>query len=72
MATLRGELKCFTCARYLGDFESHPDEHGRSDIHLLKPKVGELSQHAVATADGLRCSRCGGRAVFEYLERAAA
>jgi hypothetical protein len=40
--TLRGELRCFSCARYLGDFESHTDQHGRGDIHLIKPKFGEL------------------------------
>ena len=72
MATLRGELRCLACARYLGDFESHPERHGRSDIHLLKPEVGALPAHAVETARGLRCSRCDGRVVTEVLERLAA
>ena len=72
MTTLRGELKCFSCARYLGDFESHPDSHGEGDVHLLRPEVGQLAQFAVETEDGLKCSRCGGRAVYEYLERIAA
>ena len=71
MTTLRGELKCFSCARYLGDFESHPDRHGRDDIHVLKRVEGALAQEAIETPDGLRCSRCGGRVVSEYLERAA-
>ena len=71
MTTLRGELKCFSCARYLGDFESHPDRHGRDAIHLLKPPEGMLAQVAIETKSGLRCSRCGGRVVTEYLERAA-
>lgn len=71
MTTLRGELKCFSCARYLGDFESHPDRHGRDDIHVLKPAEGMLAQVAIETDSGLRCSRCGGRVVTEYLERAA-
>ena len=71
MTTLRGELKCFSCARYLGDFESHPDAHGRGDVHMLARAEGPLAQHAVQTDAGLRCSRCGGRVVMDYLERAA-
>jgi hypothetical protein len=71
MTTLRGELKCFSCARYLGEFEAHPDDHGRRDVHLLKPEEGELRDRPVETDEGLRCSRCGGRVVLEYLERAA-
>ncbi len=71
MTTLRGELKCFSCARYLGDFESHPDQHGPGDIHVVKPAEGMLREIAIETDAGLRCSRCGGRVVTEYLERAA-
>ena len=70
--TIRGEMRCFACSRYLGDFESHPDAHGSADVHLLPPEVGELPQHAVAGVEGLTCSRCGGRVVFEHLERVAA
>lgn len=70
--TLRGELRCFSCARYLGDFESHPEEHGRGDIHLIKPEFGELPATPVPSDQGgLRCSICGGRAVAEYVDRAA-
>ena len=73
MATLRGELRCLACARYLGDFESHPERHGRGDIHLLKLEAGgSLPEHPVETAQGLRCSRCGGRVVTEVHERMAA
>ena len=72
MLTIRGELHCFACARYLGDFESHPDEHGRADLHLLQPEFGQLPQSAIAGDDGLRCSRCGGRVVLEQMERVAA
>lgn len=72
MKTIRGELRCFSCSRYLGDFESHPEVHGRSDIHFLRPQVGTLLQQAVKTEQGLRCSRCGGRAVIEHAERVAA
>jgi hypothetical protein len=69
---LRGELRCFACARYLGEFESHPEAHGDGDMHLVQPEVGELAQHAIKTGAGLRCSRCGGRAVAYDVERVAA
>lgn len=69
---LRGELRCFACARYLGDFESHPDRHGSDDIHLILPEGGALAQHAMQTEDGLRCSRCGGRAILDYVDVVAA
>ncbi len=72
MTTIRGELRCFACSRYLGDFESHPDQHGRSDIHVLTPQAGELPQRAVPGDGGLRCSHCGGRVMLEDLERIAA
>ena len=72
MTVLRGELHCFACARYLGEFESHPEAHGPGDLHLLPPKEGALAQHPIATERGLRCSRCGGRVVSELLERIAA
>jgi hypothetical protein len=71
MADLRGELRCFACSRYLGDFESHPAEHGPKDLHLLKRDYA-IESHAVATPAGLRCSRCGGRVVAAYVELAAA
>lgn len=72
MWTIRGELRCIACSRYLGDFESHPERHGKGDLHLVQPQAGALPQHAVATEEGLRCSRCGGRVVTETLERIAA
>lgn len=72
MTTLRGELRCFSCSRYLGDFESHPERHGKGDVHILKPESGRRSFEAVATEQGLRCSVCGGRVVFDQLERIAA
>jgi hypothetical protein len=70
--TIRGELRCLACSRYLGDFESHPERHGKGDLHLVRPFAGELPQHAVETQGGLRCSRCGGRVMTETLERIAA
>jgi hypothetical protein len=43
-------------------------------VRLLEPEDGALAQHAVRTPDGLRCSRCGGRAILDYVDivRAAA
>jgi hypothetical protein len=70
--TIRGELRCLACARYLGDFESHPERHGRADIHMVPPQDGPLPAHAERTEAGLRCSRCGGRVVTEIMERIAA
>lgn len=70
--TLRGELRCMACSRYLGDFEAHPDRHGKDDLHVLRPAVGELPAHAVESERGLRCSRCGGRVLTELTERIAA
>ncbi len=72
LLTYRGELRCFSCARYLGEFESHPLAHGPRDIHLLTPQAGPLPQRAVQTESGLRCSVCSGRAIAEYIDREAA
>jgi DNA-directed RNA polymerase subunit RPC12/RpoP len=66
---LRGELRCFSCARYLGDFESHPETHGKGDVHVLLPEGGQPAAHAVETAQGLRCSRCGGRVVLDDVQK---
>jgi len=70
--TLRGELHCFSCSRYLGEFESHPQAHGPRDVHFIEPPEGPLPFHAVQTDRGLRCSACNGRAVAEYIDRVAA
>jgi DNA-directed RNA polymerase subunit RPC12/RpoP len=70
--TLRGELRCFACSRYLGEFESHPDAHGVSDFHLRRPEVVSLPHTAIETERGLRCSHCGGRVVAEHIDRIAA
>ncbi len=72
MKTLRGELRCFACSRYLGDFESHPEAHGVGDFHLRPPKVVALPHKALETESGLRCSHCGGRVVAENVDRVAA
>jgi len=72
MLTYQGELRCFSCSRYLGEFESHPQEHGPKDVHLLPPSEGALPHHAIQTDHGLRCSACNGRAVAEYVDSLAA
>ena len=73
MSEIRGELRCFNCARYLGEFESHPDEHGAADIHFIEPEFGQLSARAIRGEDGrLQCSRCGGRVLTEWMDRVAA
>lgn len=73
MTALRGELRCFTCARYLGEFESHPEEHGRADIHLIEPEFGELAARPVPGPNGgLSCSHCGGRVLTEWVDKVAA
>jgi hypothetical protein len=70
--TYRGELRCFTCGRYLGDFESHPEAHGKQDLHLVAPAAGAARGAVVETDRGLRCSVCNGRVVTDAVERIAA
>jgi len=72
LLTLRGELRCFACSRYLGEFESHPRDHGPRDIHMIEPAVGTLPHRAIATDRGLRCSACNGRVVVDYVDNVAA
>jgi len=72
MVVVRGELQCFACGRFLGDFESHPREHGADDLHLIPAETGTRPFYPVQTERGLACSHCGGRAVAQYLDRAAA
>ncbi len=72
MWTLRGELRCLACGRYLGDFESHPERHGKDDLHVFEPEFGALPYRAIKTNRGWQCSRCGGRVLTELQERVAA
>jgi hypothetical protein len=72
MKTLRGELRCFSCSRYLGDFESHPDAPGADDFHLRGSEVVALSHRPLETDDGLRCSHCDGSVVTEHIDRITA
>ncbi len=68
MTMLRGELRCFACSRYLGDFES-PDGSRPQDLRLCRPDAAPMLKLAVLTERGLRCSHCGGRAVAEKVDR---
>lgn len=70
--TYRGELRCLSCGRYLGDFESHPEAHGAGDLHLVPAPAGAARAAAIRTDRGLRCSACNGRVVTEAVERIAA
>ena len=68
MTMLRGELRCFACSRYLGDFESRGGSRPR-DLRLCPPDAAPLPHSAVLTERGLRCSHCGGRAIAENVDR---
>jgi hypothetical protein len=70
--TYRGELRCFACGRYLGEFESHPALHGAKDLHLLPSEAGPQAHRPLLTKQGLRCSACNGRVVAEQVDRIAA
>ncbi len=70
--TYRGELRCFACGRYLGEFESHPEAHGRDDLHLLTPEGGQAVAQPLRTERGLRCPACQGRVVASEVDRVAA
>lgn len=70
--TYRGELRCFSCGRYLGEFESHPKAHGPGDVHFLAPEGGQQVQRPVMTDRGLRCPACDGRVVASEVDRVAA
>lgn len=70
--TYRGELRCFSCGRYLGEFESHPEAHGRNDIHFRAPEAGQPVLQPVMTERGLRCPACQGRVMATEVDRIAA
>ncbi|MCK9485594.1 MAG: hypothetical protein M0R73_02670 [Dehalococcoidia bacterium] len=70
--TYRGELRCFSCGRYLGEFESHPEAHGRDDLHLITPEGGQTLPVPLVTKRGLRCPACQGRVVATEVDRIAA
>lgn len=70
--TYRGELRCFSCGRYLGEFESHPERHGRDDIHFRSPEGGQPVPQPIRTERGLRCPSCQGRVVTAEVDRIAA
>lgn len=70
--TYRGELRCFSCGRYLGDFLSHPEAHGKDDVHFVEPEAGAPVPQPVRTEAGLRCPACHGRVLAAEVDRIAA
>lgn len=72
MLTYRGEVRCFSCGRYLGEFESHPKAHGANDVHLLPAEGGQTVQRPLQTDRGLRCPACQGRVVASEMDLFAA
>jgi len=72
MLTYRGEFRCFSCGRYLGEFESHPKAHGPNDVHFLPADGGQTVQRPLQTERGLRCPACEGRVVASEVDRFAA
>ena len=70
--TYRGELRCFSCGRYLGEFISHPERHGRDDVHFVTPEAGRAVVQPLRTEQGLRCPACQGRVVASEVDKIAA
>lgn len=70
--TYRGELRCFSCGRYLGEFISHPERHGRDDVHFVAPEGGQAVVQPLRTERGLRCPACQGRVVASEVDTIAA
>jgi ribosomal protein S27E len=63
MATVRGEVNCLNCGRFLGEIEA---TGGR----LRMVRAGSGGATPRVTGGRLRCGRCGGRAIIEAsLER---
>ncbi len=70
--TYRGELRCFSCGRYLGEFISHPERHGHDDVHFVAPEGGQAVVQPLRTERGLRCPACQGRVVASEVDKIAA
>lgn len=58
MTTMRGEVVCLNCGRFLGEIES---ADGR--LRMVRAGTGGVLPRVVSGR--LRCGRCGGRAVVE-------
>ena len=58
MATVRAEVTCLNCGRFLGEVEN---SGGR--MRLLRPGTGGVTPRVMGGK--LRCGRCGGRALVE-------
>lgn len=58
MATMRGEVTCLNCGRFLGEIEQIG---GR----LRMVRAGSGGAMPKVSGGRLRCSRCNGRAIVE-------
>jgi hypothetical protein len=58
MATMRGEVNCLNCGRFLGEIEQIG---GR--LRMVRAGSGGVTPRV--SAGKLRCGRCGGRAIIE-------
>ncbi len=65
MTRVRAEIRCLNCGRYLGELEGDQDGGVRSAKVVRQPVPGSI----VKTPSGLRCGRCGGKAIAESVER---
>jgi len=58
MATIRGEVSCLNCGRFLGEIEN---AGGR--LRMVRAGSGGVTPRV--SGGRLRCGRCGGRAIIE-------
>ena len=65
MTMTRGEITCLNCGRFLGEVE-RTESTEKSPLKLTYRPAGE---GAVQTSSGLRCRRCRGKAIIEFVER---
>jgi DNA-directed RNA polymerase subunit RPC12/RpoP len=62
---IKGELSCMSCGRYLGEVSGDPTRP--VDRSWLVP--GSAPTEPRFTERGIKCSRCGGKALMERTER---
>lgn len=63
---MRGDLVCLNCGRFLGTVER---EAGKPIRLINNPERQPQAEPRRNGASGIRCSRCGGRAIVEGLEK---
>jgi len=62
---IRAEIRCLNCGRYLGELEGEQNGFFGNAKVVRQPAPGSI----VKTPRGLRCGRCGGKAIAESVER---